>query len=483
MNIFLSYLLGCSLILGIPFSVQASSDRPTAIGFQFCPNRDCFPKVDFSECDKNSTTIDGECVCLPGYIGDGKHCVKPTCDDGKYTIVDEDGIEICSTCPEGYFCVKGIKKKCPDNFISEKGSSSCEPCPDGTYAEQNLNVCCPEGQKYDTDLKKCVSCASNELCHCPQETPYTDGNGNCVECTMDEHCPSGSCSNQVCCSEHSSTLLITDEQLNNGCYCQQGYIVDLEGDSCIPSPCSSIENSSPTGKGDATSLEGCFCDINYPYWRNGKCMPVGNCALLMEKYGFRRDIDFQEPYQLNEQTFLNTIYVPDYFKATKNMNLTGCNLVIDGSFQNKYKLTVDKLYINAWDSKYSDQYNASNTGVITVKEMMASNFSNGGSVIAPNATIKFGNLENRGRLSVRTISELDDSPAILKNMGSITVSSDFAFGSKSTTGSVQNSTIISVGGNWESNDIYNWGWIMIKKRIKTKNIKIHNEGRIIEFGM
>ena len=69
-----------------------------------------------------------------------------------------------------------------------------------------------------------------------------------------------------------------------------------------------------------------------------------------------------------------------------------------------------------------------------------------------------------------------------ENIGALTVSSDFLFGARSTTGSVQNSGIISVGGNWESNDIYNWGWISVRKRIKRKNIKIHNEGRIIEYG-
>ena len=482
MNTFLSYLLGCFLILSPVFSAQASSDGPTAIGFQFCPNKDCFPKVEFSSCDKNATTEGGKCVCLPGFIGDGKHCVRPTCSNGRYSLVDEDGIEVCKICPAGYFCTEGLKKKCPDNSISEKGAFSCEPCPEGTYTEGDLNVYCPEGQKYDPTRKECISCLTGESCRCPQQTPYTDGNGKCVECTLDEHCPTGSCSDQICCPENSSTFLETDEQLNNGCYCQPGYQANSEGNLCVPSPCSSIENSSPTGTGDKTSLDGCFCDINYPYWRNGKCMPIGNCALLMEKYGFRKDIDFQEPYQTEEQTFLNTIYVSDFFNPPSNMNLTGCSLFIDGSFQNKNKLIVDKLYINSFDSQYKDQYSANNTGTLMVKELTASNFTNGGIIIAPSASVKFGHFENRGRISVNTIRELDNSPAVIKNIGALTVSSDFLFGARSTTGSVQNSGIISVGGNWESNDIYNWGWISVRKRIKRKNIKIHNEGRIIEYG-
>ncbi len=431
MKNFTSFLVGCCFVFCSTFAIQAMAKGPTSLGFQFCAGGNCAQKATLPGCDENAELIGMKCVCRSGFIGDGFHCEE---------LTDE--------------------------------------CSIGSYREANTDTCCYDGQRYDKDKGTCIFCEAGQSCHCPDATPYADGKGSCVECLSGDQCPSGSCSQNTCCPEFSSVYEKDGIPLKNGCYCQKGYMPDGEKSACVPSACSQVENSSPTGKGDQTSLEGCFCEINYPHWKNGRCMRARDCTALMEGYGFKKDIDFVEPYKKDDQTFLNTIYVSKSFKTPHDMNLTGCNLWVDGDFQNRHKLIVDSLYINFSNFVYTDQYNASNMGVIMTKGLTASKFSNSGFIHAPEATVNFGHLENRGRMVVDNIYELSDGPATMKNFGLLSVQTDFLFGSMVTEGAIQNFKTISVGGNWDSNDVYNWGRISVGKQMNKENIRLYNEGQI-----
>ena len=267
--------------------------------------------------------------------------------------------------------------------------------------------------------------------------------------------------------------------MDNGCFCHLGYEPDASRENCVPSSCSQVENSSATGKGDKTSLDGCFCNITHPHWQNGRCMRAKDCSVIMERYGFKKDIDFRDDYTLDDQKFLNTIYIPHSFKTLSDMDLTGCNLIIDGVFQNNHKLTVDSLYINFPRFKYREGNMAKNAGTIITKGLTASSLTNVGMIIAPEASANFGFLENRGSIYVDNIYELNNSPSIIKNLGIIIVSNDFLFGSMAEDGSVQNSGKIVVGGDWESNNIYNWSKIVVHKKMDIQNVKVYNEGTIV----
>ena len=469
----------CVSLLGYITPSLAASSSPHSIGFRFCLDRNCSQsKINFSACGKNSKEEDGQCICLDGFVGDGKNCLKPTCKSGTYSIVDKKGIEHCEICPEGYYCQKGIKQECPDDSYSEAGASTCEECPDDTYSEPGTNTCCPNGTKYNKDKKECVFCTEGQSCNCPQNTPYSDGNGACVECLSNENCPSGFCSNYTCCPQNSSTLLQKGTPLNNGCYCLSGYEPNEEGEGCVLSDCSQVENSSPNGQGDKTSLDGCFCNITHPHWQNGRCMRAKSCTVLMEKYGFRKGIDFREDYTKDDQTFLNTIHVLHSFRTPSNMDLTGCNLVVDGEFQNAHKLVVDSLYINFSNFIYHEIGFGKNIGTIVTKGMTASRFINTGTIIASEATINFGYLENKGSIYADSIYELNNGSSIIKNWGNMTISKDFLFGSLSEDGYIQNTGKIIVGGDWDSNTIFNWDKIIVHGKMNKDNIEIHNEGTI-----
>lgn len=432
MKTFISFLIGCSFVFCSTFAVQAEAAKGlTSIGFQFCPTGNCSKKVSTPVCGENAELVNDKCVCLSGFSGDG--------------------------------------------FLCEEVQSDC---PVGSYMEEGWDECCYDGQKYDLTKGACVACSAGQSCHCPLEAPYADGKGDCVECLSGDQCPSGSCSKNVCCPEFSSVYEQNGRPLKNGCYCQKGYMPDEEKGACVPAACSQVENSSPTGKGDPTSLEGCFCEINYPHWKNGRCMRARDCTALMEGYGFKKDIDFVEPYKKDDQTFLNTIYVAKSFKTPSDMNLTGCNLWVDGNFQNRHKLIVDSLQLNFSNFVYDEHHDASNIGTIITKGLTASKFSNSGLIHAPEATVTFGYLENRGQMIVDSIYELNESPATMKNFGSMSVINDFLFGVMSPEGSIQNFKTISVGGDWDSNDVYNRGVITVRKQMNKENCKIYNEGQI-----
>lgn len=461
------------------FSAYSATGKANAIGFHFCMDGNCpSSKPSFSECGKNSYSKDGKCICAKGFVGDGKNCIISACPDGKYSILDKNGSEVCQFCPEGYFCKNGAKEGCPSDSTSQTGSASCEKCPEGMYSVPGISTCCPDGQKYDKDLKECVVCLKGESCNCPDSAPYSDGQGNCIECTRNEQCSSGFCSKQSCCPKNSSPFPGNGEPLDNGCYCQAGYSPDFNNEKCVASPCFQVEHSSEDGKGDATSVNGCFCDINYPHWHNGRCMRAKDCSVLMEHYGFKKGVDFQEPYKKDDQTFLNTVYVPRSFRTTSDMDLTGCNLWVDGEFQNSHKLVVDSLYINFSKFVYDDR-DAKNTGTITTKGLTASRLINAGTIVAPEASVNFGYLNNLGDMFVDSIYELNDSPCIIKNTGTITVAKDFLFGAISDAGSVQNSGKIITGENWDSNSLYNWGEIVVNKEMNTKDKEIYDEGKIL----
>ena len=460
-------------------SVYSASNEVNAIGFQFCTNGNCKnSELSFSECGKNAYSNEGKCFCSKGFVGDGKNCIISSCPDGKYSVLDKNGIEGCQVCPEGYFCKKGIKEECPKNSTSFEGADSCRECPEGTYSTPGTSVCCPYGQKYDKTAQKCVTCTKGENCHCPESEPYSDGKGSCIGCIKNEDCPSGFCSKQTCCPQNSSPFPRDGKALNSGCYCQAGYQPDFDNEKCIMSPCFQVEHSSESGKGDKTSLNGCFCDINYPHWQNGRCMRAKDCSILMEHYGFKKGVDFEEPYKKDDQTFLNTIYVPRSFKTSFDMDLTGCNLWVNGDFKNDYKLVVDSLHLNFSNFVYQSEQDAKNTGTIITKGLTASRLLNTGPIVAPEASANFGYLENRGNMFIDNIYELSEGPCIVKNTGTITVSKDFLFGAISDAGSIQNSGKIITGGNWDSNTLYNWGEIIVNKQMNTEGKEIYDEGRI-----
>ena len=467
------------LPLGFADTASATSNAPKSIGFHLCLAGDCAQsKINFSECGQNAKNDkDGKCVCLDGFIGDGKNCLKTACPNGTYSVINQ-GAEDCITCPAGYFCQHGVKQQCSENFVSLEGADACEKCPDGTYSFKGASVCCLDAEVYDPNKKECISCPKGQGCHCPQNRPYSNGQGECVECLTDEQCASGFCSNQSCCPAHSSTLIQKGTPLQNGCFCQPGYEPNAEQESCVATYCSQVENSSTTGVGDATSLEGCFCNITHPHWQNGRCMRAKDCTVLMEYYGLKKGLDFQDDFTAEDQKFLNTIYVPHAFKTPSDMDLTGCNLIVKGDFQNDYKLTVDSLLINFDNFTYNENALAQNTGTIVTKGLTASRFINNGTIIAPQATVNVGYLENRGNLYADSIYELNNSPSIVKNLGTMTITNDFLFGSMSNDGYVQNSGKIIVGGDWDSNNVYNWNNISIHGNMNQEDVQIHNEGTI-----
>ena len=478
---FYHFLLSLSFIL-LPLSGTQSvlaADAPSAIGFQFCSGDNCPQSaIRFSGCGENAKNDGGQCVCLDGFVGDGHVCLKTKCTDGTYSVIT-NGAEKCEICPPGNFCENGIKKQCPEGLISDEGATRCDACPNGHYAINGTNTCCSSGQTFDKVQNKCIPCEQGQSCQCPRDLPYANGKGECVACLADEDCPTGFCSNNTCCPQHSSTLIKNGEPLANGCFCQSGYEPSEDGTICVETECSQVEHSSPTGKGDQTSIETCFCNTTHPHWQNGRCMRAKNCSVLMEHYGFRKGLDFEDDYTLNDQKFLNAIHITGSFQTPSDMNLTGCNLVIDGNFTNKHKLIVDSLFINFSDFTYHDNGTAENIGIISTKGLTASKFINNGTIYAPQANVNFGYFENRGILYADGIYELNGSPSIVKNLGTMTITNDFLFGSMAQTGSVQNSGKIVVGGDWDSNNVYNWNKIVVHKTMNRDNIKVSDEGTIV----
>lgn len=464
-------------VLTFSFSVDA---RPLfSVAFQPCTGTGCHA-ITIQACDSNAINVRGTCVCKEGFIGNGHTCVEKKCQAGFYPYLDKmTGKASCVECPAGYACPDGLEKqKCSANTYSSKGATECLFCEEG-WSVDGAPECCPSGKKYDEASKSCVTCQSGENCGCPSESPFIDDKGSCVECVSNTQCATNFCSNNTCCPENSTNVPESGLELSvKGCFCKTGYVPNATGTACVTKVCSEIENSSEQGTGDSTSIAGCFCDSKYPYFENGRCMRAQSCTTLMESYGYTLGKDFSDTYAFDDQNLKNVIYIAGNFTTPSDMNLTGCNLIVEGDFYNAHRLDVDSLILNTPKFEYNASHTAQNVGMIETKGITASVFENNGTLKATMATASFGRLTNRGTMIVDNIQDMNDSDGTLVNSGTLTVLTDFMFGALSETGTITNSGRIQVGNDFEGGELYNWSTIEVSGSFNQDAGRLHNEGEI-----
>jgi hypothetical protein len=282
-------------------------------------------------CDTNGFT------CQVGYYKNGNTCTS--CGTG---VASCDSTGKPTSCQAGYYLNGSICTLCGDRqYTSSSGATVCQTCSVG-YIHNVTHTAC----------ELCTDTTTLGACGCTDS--YSNGQGGC--------CPIG-----------ANVTVRSGFELNDGlCYCNEGYKPNPEKTACIeviPCPGGSSELSDgQTADGrSTTNVEGCYCNTDTPYWDadNQSCSATPNCNAIMKNSGLK---DFKWTVSGNTITWNpNKEQTTDYIMTTKkDLDLQGCDLIVNGYFKNNYKIKVDKLTINLLSLGSGCSW-SENTGTLDIK--------------------------------------------------------------------------------------------------------------------
>ena len=255
---------------------------------------DCNPDCNINQCE---VCDDGECIfqCGPDEI-----CENGTCEPaGCVPDCDPDNCEECLDDECVSYC--RLSEQCNNGTCEPAGCipdcDSCETCINSTCVSEcdpeetcQNGVCIIEGCRPECSSSRCEICEDGNCVTTCEDGTTCNGSGICET-------PEG-CDNYDC-SQHPYTHCeFRDDE--PGCYCDEGYIVNIAGDAC-------------------EELEDCTDDL------------VGNT--------------FSEANRLllpHDDTYTLCTYLPDYFKfslAEDDVII----VVLDGFDFNEYDIDI-KLY-------------------------------------------------------------------------------------------------------------------------------------------
>ena len=229
---------------------------------EFCEDDDeCLLDHD---CGRNSTCVNIKgsftCDCNPGYIGDGKTCVKGTCTDDM--------------CPTNAECVTPSKPdcRCINGFELKLLKSNQTDISDHICVDTD-ECSTPKGICHDKAV--CSNSEGGYECNC-QDGYFGDG----------QTCFPGYCSDSNCPpSDHKECV----SRRSNLCKCIEGYhfnnlSVCVDIDECKPEPCD--QNAS------CANLPGNFsCTCSFGYHGDGVSCSK-KAVLVLNPFSFEWDIAF-----------------------------------------------------------------------------------------------------------------------------------------------------------------------------------------------
>jgi sugar lactone lactonase YvrE len=160
-------------------------------------------------------TTQNQCLCKPGYAGDGS----------------VSGTSPCPVCRAGFYCPGGntnLSVSCPGNFSSPVGSSaysSCQCVPGFLRVGETCQLCgvgqiCISGQLSTCPTNSMAPGGSSSASDCVCNPGFYGANGfPCTECPEKSFCPGGNVIS-VCTSNAVSPVQSTNA---TACYCDRGY--------------------------------------------------------------------------------------------------------------------------------------------------------------------------------------------------------------------------------------------------------------------
>ncbi|XP_026218833.1 signal peptide, CUB and EGF-like domain-containing protein 1 isoform X2 [Anabas testudineus] len=228
------------------------------------------------------------CICKPGYQGDGKECEDmDECDDdynggcvhecinipGNYRCTCYDGFMLDD---DGHNCLD--VDECADNnggcqqdCVNVMGSYECH-CRDGFFLSDNQHTCI---HRYD-DGMNCMN--KNHGCaHICREVPSKGGvlcecrpgyelSNNLRDCTLTCNYGNGGC-------QH----LCDDTETGPECSCHPIYVLHTDSKSCIETCAVNNGGCDRTCKDTATGVR-CSCTVGFTLQPDGKtCKDIDEC--------------------------------------------------------------------------------------------------------------------------------------------------------------------------------------------------------------
>ena len=269
-----------------------------------------------TECRCASGDTNGYCCSVSSYPT-ASGCVS--CTDGTVPNASRTGCE-----------------ECPNNMIAKNGI--CTRCDEGYYPNSTQIRClaCPAGTTTDAEGLACTVCVDTEKV-------FDNTTGTCLDpCTQTADC-SESIDGMCCDSERQ--------------VCRK----------CIPDDCN-------TNKGFEYADEKCICSAQTPILQNGECVSCGS-------------VDETKPYWDGTQCItlstwcgnqLKNVGLTNYsasgdtvtYKAnmtvTKNLDISDCNLVVNGTLTVNSGITLKAKNVSSTSSSANGINNAG-TMIVTNK--------------------------------------------------------------------------------------------------------------------
>ena len=356
---------------------------------QGCCKPECASCSDELACltckDGYSSVINGQCVCIDGYISDQTQtvlsCIKcnikcKTCSSQNYCTLCLDSLALISNgdciCPDSYFADFSASSftcsKCLSECKTCEDSSSCLACKDENailsntlpqkcvckdgYFAQYLNGSFLNCTKCDTscslckDLNECMECAQentvikNGICVCADG--FYEDNSQCLICKL----PCLTCSSSINClkckSEESIIFNGTCKCMNNTSY------FDYKSGLCINCPTPCLTCNSTTNCFDclpnSTLTSRNICECNKGFHLDTYCKPNPFKATLTMSQDLDATIWFssnlkQELLRAQVKVWLDQVEVS--FKL-QNIDLDRVRIRFEASnFKKSMKLKVE----------------------------------------------------------------------------------------------------------------------------------------------